>query len=68
VTVRFLEVAEIELDESIDWYKEQAPGLGDAFLIEVLSAVSLWADLRRGRERYSHSRRSSPAPPSRLLA
>jgi len=33
VTVRFLDIAEIELDEAIDWYKEQAPGLGDAFLI-----------------------------------
>lgn len=39
MTVRFLDIAEIELDEAIDWYKEQAPGLGDAFLIEVLSAT-----------------------------
>jgi plasmid stabilization system protein ParE len=39
VTARFLEVAEIELDEAINWYREQAPGLGDAFLIEVLSAA-----------------------------
>jgi toxin ParE2 len=40
VTVRFLEIAEIELDEAINWYGEQAPGLGDAFLIEVLSAAN----------------------------
>lgn len=39
MTVRFLEVAEIELDEAISWYGAQAPGLGDAFLIEMLSAV-----------------------------
>jgi toxin ParE2 len=39
VTVRFLEIAEIELDQAIRWYGEQAPGLGDAFLIEVLSAA-----------------------------
>ena len=39
MTVRFLEIAEIELDEAINWYGEQAPGLGDAFLIEVLSAA-----------------------------
>lgn len=39
MTVRFLEIAEIELDQAIRWYSEQAPGLGDAFLIEVLSAA-----------------------------
>jgi plasmid stabilization system protein ParE len=39
VTVRFLQVAEAELDEAIRWYREQGPGLGDAFLIEVLSTT-----------------------------
>jgi plasmid stabilization system protein ParE len=39
VTIRFLEIAEIELDQAIHWYGAQAPGLGDAFLIEVLSAA-----------------------------
>ena len=39
MTVRFLEIAEIELDQAIHWYGTQAPGLGDAFLIEVLSAA-----------------------------
>jgi plasmid stabilization system protein ParE len=39
VTVRFLEIAETELDEAVHWYGAQAPGLGDAFLIEVLSAA-----------------------------
>ena len=39
MTVRFLEIAETELDEAVHWYGEQAPGLGDAFLIEVLSAA-----------------------------
>ena len=37
--VRFLEIAEIEFDQAIHWYRAQAPGLDDAFLIEVLSAV-----------------------------
>src|SRR5207245_8798121 len=37
--VRFLEIAEIELDEAIQWYESQAPGLGNAFLIEVLAAA-----------------------------
>jgi toxin ParE2 len=39
VKVRFLEIAEIELDEAIRWYEAQAPRLGDAFLVEVLSAA-----------------------------
>jgi plasmid stabilization system protein ParE len=39
VTVRFLEIAEIELDEAIQWYGAQTPGLGRAFLIEVLAAA-----------------------------
>ena len=37
--VRFLEIAEVELDEAIQWYREQAPGLGAAFLIEVLATA-----------------------------
>ena len=39
MTVRFLEIAEIELDQAIHWYGAQAPGLGDAFLIEVLATA-----------------------------
>jgi plasmid stabilization system protein ParE len=39
VTVRFLEIAEDELDQAVHWYAAQAPGLGNAFFIEVLSAA-----------------------------
>jgi plasmid stabilization system protein ParE len=39
VTVRFLETAESELDDAVRWYQAQAPGLGDAFLIEVITAA-----------------------------
>ena len=39
MTVRFLDIAEIELDQAINWYEAQAPGLGNAFLVEVLSAA-----------------------------
>jgi hypothetical protein len=39
VNVRFLDIAEIELDEAIHWYNLQAQGLGDAFLVEVLTGV-----------------------------
>jgi hypothetical protein len=31
VTVRLLEIAELELDETVRWYGAQAPGLGEAF-------------------------------------
>lgn len=58
--VRFLDTAEAELHEAIDWYEAQAPGLGDAFLLEVVVAVerivafpeawqSLGDDVRRCR-------------------
>jgi hypothetical protein len=39
LTVRLLEIAEIELDQAVRWYGAPAPGLGEAFLIEVLSAA-----------------------------
>jgi hypothetical protein len=55
VTVRFLEIAESELDEAIEWYRAQAPGLGDAFLIEVLATADriahfpeAWQSLAKG--------------------
>lgn len=41
MSIRLLEPAQIELDEAIAWYAEQAPGLGDAFLIEVLKTLRL---------------------------
>jgi plasmid stabilization system protein ParE len=63
VTVRFLEIAEIELDQAIHWYRAQASGLGDAFLIEVLSAADrierfpeAWHPLGEGVRRYRLSR------------
>lgn len=41
MSIRLLEPAQAELDEAIAWYAEQAPGLGDAFLIEALKAFHL---------------------------
>ncbi len=37
--INFLEIAQIELDEAIDYYNYEVPGLGDAFLTEVLNAL-----------------------------
>lgn len=37
--IRFLEIAQIELDEAVEYYKYEAPGLGEAFLTEALSTI-----------------------------
>ncbi|MFP4573965.1 MAG: type II toxin-antitoxin system RelE/ParE family toxin [Desulfobacterales bacterium] len=37
--INFLEIAQIELDEAIEYYNYEVPGLGDAFLAEVLNAI-----------------------------
>lgn len=45
--VRFLEPAQYELDEAVDYYNAQAPNLGQVFLIEILASldrVCLWPD------------------------
>lgn len=37
--IRFLKIAEIELDEAIAYYEHESPGLGDQFLTEILQAL-----------------------------
>jgi hypothetical protein len=37
--VRFLEVAQQELDETVEYYNTELQGLGDQFLLEVLSSL-----------------------------
>ena len=39
MTVRFLEVAQQELDEAVIHYDDESPGLGNAFLLETLAAI-----------------------------
>ena len=41
MSVRLLQSAQAELDDAIAWYASQAPGLGDAFLIETLKTLKL---------------------------
>jgi hypothetical protein len=36
----FLEIAQIELDETIEYYNYEVPGLGDMFLTEVVNALN----------------------------
>jgi hypothetical protein len=35
--IRFLDIAQRELDEAVEYYNAESPGLGDQFLLEVLS-------------------------------
>lgn len=37
--INFLEIAQIELDEAVEYYNFQLPRLGETFLAEVLSAL-----------------------------
>jgi hypothetical protein len=37
--INFLEIAQIELNDAIEYYNYELPGLGDAFLTEVLKAL-----------------------------
>lgn len=41
MTLHFLEVAKQELDETVAFYESQAPGLGQAFLSEMLASLEL---------------------------
>jgi hypothetical protein len=37
--IRFLDVAQQELDETVAYYNSESRGLGDQFLLEVLSSL-----------------------------
>lgn len=37
--IGFLEIAQIELDETIEYYNSESPGLGDSFLLDALNAI-----------------------------
>ncbi|MDX2225308.1 MAG: type II toxin-antitoxin system RelE/ParE family toxin [Rhodospirillaceae bacterium] len=41
MTMRLLAAARDELDSAISWYNAQGPGLGDAFLSEILKTFRL---------------------------
>lgn len=41
MNVKLLAPAQRELDEAITWYAAQAPGLGEAFLVEAVKTVNL---------------------------
>ena len=37
--IRFLDIAQRELDEAVEYYNAESSGLGDQFLLEVLSTL-----------------------------
>ena len=37
--IRFLEIARQELDDAVAYYNEEVAGLGESFLLEVLSTI-----------------------------
>lgn len=37
--MKFLEIAQIELDDAIEFYNSESPGLGDLFLAEMLRSM-----------------------------
>lgn len=39
MNIQFLEVAQRELDEAVEYYNAESLGLGDEFLLEVLSTL-----------------------------
>jgi plasmid stabilization system protein ParE len=39
--VNFLETARLEFDDSVEFYNQEAPGLGIRFLEEILRAIEL---------------------------
>ena len=38
--INFLEIAQTELDDAIEYYNYEVPGLGDVFLNEVLNTLN----------------------------
>lgn len=57
--IRFLESAQVEFDEAVDYYNYESPGFGDEFLQEVLNSLDriaqfpeAWNPLSKRTRRY----------------
>ena len=55
--IRFLEIAQIELDQAIDYYNYESPGLGDDFLAEVLKTLDRFGEYPEAWHRLSQRTR-----------
>lgn len=61
--LRFLDVAELELDEAIAWYRDKDTGIADRLVAEVVAARDMiianpeaWHPMGEGIRRYSLKR------------
>ncbi len=56
--IRFLDIAQYELDDAIVYYNYESPGLGDEFLTEILSALNRISQFPKAW--HSSSKRGGP--------
>jgi len=55
--ISFLEIAQIELDQAIEYYNNESRGLGDEFLAEVLNAIGRVGEFSEAWHRLSERTR-----------
>ncbi len=55
--IRFLEIAERELDEAVTYYNAESPGLGDEFLLQILNALERIRLYSEAWQRFSQNTR-----------
>ncbi len=55
--IRFLEIAERELDEAVTYYNAESPGLGDQFLLQILNALERIRQYSESWQRFSQNTR-----------
>jgi plasmid stabilization system protein ParE len=55
--IRLLDVAQLELDEAVEYYNAESPGLGDRFLIEALAAFERIKQFQRAWHPYTENTR-----------
>lgn len=52
--IRFLEIAQVELDEAVEYYNSESPGSCDQFLLEVLSTLERIRHYPEGWHPFTH--------------
>ena len=55
--IRFLEIAERELEEAVTYYNLESPGLGDEFLLQFLNALERIRQYSEAWQRFSQNTR-----------
>lgn len=55
--IRLLEIAQIELDEAVEYYNSESAGLGDSFLLEALNAIERIKHFSEAWHPFSHNTR-----------